>query len=176
MWEINIADQTVTFVVSMGIGGLFCTVYDIIRAMRKVCINSFFAVFFADIIIWVIYAFLTFIFLMSRTNGEIRGYVLVGELLGFILWRVSMSKVIFPLFAWIFINFAAVNRKISDHTGKIYIKVEKIVFKFLRAIASFLKCVTKSVKKLLKKGCGLLYTNINNVNVENVLNETKTEA
>ena len=82
MWEIDNYDQVITFLLSLVLGATFCAFYDVIRAVRRVCFNSFIAVNICDIVTWIIYAFVTFIFLISRTNGEIRSYVLFGELCG----------------------------------------------------------------------------------------------
>lgn len=176
MWEIDIANQAATFGLSICLGGLFCALYDIIRTMRKVCLNSFLAVFFTDIVLWIIYAFLTFIFLISRTNGEVRAYVLIGELAGFVLYRISLSRLLFPPFVWIVLKVVNLYATFTRYTARLYIRIETFILKFLHTTVVFLQSGVKSAKKLLKKGCGLLYTNTNNVNTENVLDETKTET
>jgi len=172
MWEINAYNQTVSFVLSLGLGAMFCILYDIIRAMRKVCLNTFWSVFFTDILIWLIYAFATFIFLVARTNGEIRGYILVGEFLGFALFRISISRFLFSVLSLVFVKTAAVKKAISSCVSKFYIKFETLGLKVWQGLSKFFK----SVKKLLKNTLKLLYTNKNIANTENTLNETKTKA
>ncbi|MBQ8740126.1 MAG: spore cortex biosynthesis protein YabQ [Clostridia bacterium] len=172
MWEINNYNQTITFLLALGLGALFCVLYDVIRAVRKVCLNSFWSVTFTDIFIWVLYAFTTFIFLVARTNGEIRGYVLAGELLGFILFRISFSRLLFPSLRFVFIKIAAVKKKVTKCIGWFYIKFEAFVFKIGKSISKFFK----STKKLLKNALKLLYTNKNIADTEKALNETKTKA
>ncbi len=172
MWEINSYNQTITFLLSLCVGGMFCGLYDIIRAARKVCLNSFWAVQLTDILLWVIYAFVTFIFLISRTNGEIRGYVLVGEALGFGMFRVSLSRLLFPVFKFIFLTASKINKIISGFLSDFYIKFESLIFKMGKSIFK----ISKSAKKLLKNVCRLLYTNKNIDSMEKALNETKTKA
>lgn len=172
MWEINTYNQTITFVLSVCLGALFCVLYDIIRAVRKVCLNSFWAVQFTDIFLWVFYAFATFIFLVARTNGEIRGYVLAGEFLGFILFRISFSRLLFPALRFVFIKIATVKKKVTRCISKFYIKFEALILKIGKSISKFFK----SAKKLLKNALKLLYTNKNIANTEKTLNETKTKA
>lgn len=172
MWEINAYNQTISFVLSLCLGALFCVLYDVVRAMRKVCLNSFWAVFFTDILIWLFYAFATFIFLVARTNGEIRGYILVGELFGFILFRISISRLLFSALCFVFIKAAAVNQIISGCIGRFYVKFESLGLKIWQGLSKFLK----SVKKLLKNTFKLLYTNKNIADTEKALNETKTKA
>ena len=172
MWEISAYNQTISFVLSLCLGALFCVLYDVVRAIRKVCLNSFWAVFFTDILIWLLYAFVTFIFLVARTNGEIRGYILVGELGGFILFRISISRLLFSAVCFVFIKAVAVKRMISGCIRRFYIKIDDLGFKIWQGLSKFLK----SVKKLLKNTFKLLYTNKNIADTENALNETKTKA
>lgn len=172
MWEINAYHQTISFVLSLCLGALFCALYDIVRAVRKVCLNSFWAVLFTDILIWVFYAFATFIFLIARTNGEIRGYILVGELSGFVLCRISLSRLFFPMLCFIITKAAAIKQKISCCISRFYIKFETLGLKIWQGLSNFFKCV----KKLLKNALKLLYTNKNIANTEKALNETKTKA
>lgn len=172
MWEISNYNQTITFLLSLCLGGIFCALYDIIRAARKVCFNSFWAVQFTDILTWILYAFVTFVFLVARTNGEIRGYVLIGEALGFVLYRISLSKLLFPIFKFVFIKAMAVNKKNTQLISRFYIKFEALTLKIWDGAFK----IFKSAKKLLKIGCRLLYTNRNIANTEKKLNETKTKA
>ncbi len=172
MWEISNFNQTITFLLSVCVGGLFCALYDIIRAARKVCLNSFWAVQFTDILLWTVYAIVTFIFLISRTNGEIRGYVLVGEAAGFGLFRVSLSRLLFPTFKFIFLTASKISKRISRFLNKFYIKFESLILKLCKSIFK----ISKSAKKLLKNVCRLLYTNKNIDSMEKTLNETKTKA
>lgn len=174
MWEINVCNQFLTFVYSLILGGLLCFSYDFIRAIRKSGFNYFIAVFFTDIIFWIISAFVTFIFLISRTNGEIRGYVIFGELVGFILFRITISKFIFYFFTVIFKLIIKCHSKIVIIFDAIYKKTADIFSKIWALMVKFLKSALKSIKKLLKIRHKVLYTNKNNADAEYVLNETKT--
>lgn len=170
MWEINNHNQIITFLLSVCLGVLCCAIYDIVRALRKVCLNSLLAITIGDILLWIFYAFITFIFLISRTNGEIRGYVLLGELLGFVLFRISISKFFYLFFKIIFQKLKAITQKINMLLSGFYIKIEHTAHKVLH----FLIKMLKAVKKLLKNTVKLLYTKKNIVSMEKTINETKT--
>lgn len=172
MWEINNQNQIITFLLSLCLGALCCALYDIVRAMRKVCLNSLLAITVGDILLWIFYAFITFIFLMSRTNGEIRGYVLFAELLGFVFFRISVSKVIYWFFNFIFQKIKVIMQKINFVLSAFYTKIEHLVLKAFQ----FLIKMLKTVKKLLKNTVKLLYTNKNIASMEKTVNETKTET
>lgn len=159
-----------TFLLSIGMGCLLCALYDVTRAWHKAGFSSFWSVFFTDIIFWVLSAFITFIFYISRTNGEIRGYVLIGEILGFVLFRISISKILFYILSNAFVFVNKISKIVSAKINVFYIKSEKVILKtFSHIIKNFKKC-----KKLLKIRSKLLYTNENNTSTEKVLNETKT--
>lgn len=176
MWEIDLNGQTQTFAYSLCLGALACLFYDVIRAIRRVWRNSAVAVFFEDLLFWIISAFATFIFLMARTSGEIRGYVLACEFSGFILCRLTLSK---PLF-FLTVHFFKILSKIITFTNNcinvFYTKIELTLSVILGKIYVFTGYLIKTAKKLLKKLHKLLYTKKSNINMEQSLNETKTET
>lgn len=174
MWEIGVGNQTVTFLYSLILGVILCVFYDFIRALRKAGFDSFWAVFLTDIVFWVFSAFAVFIFLISRTNGEIRGYVLFSAVAGFWLFRISFSKFLFPLLSLLFKTTLKLRSKTICFLDVIYSKINKIISLICSYTLKKLKLATKSIKKLLKNRSKVLYTNINNTDAENVLNETKT--
>ena len=129
MWEISNSNQIISFLFSMCLGAIFCIIYDVIRAVRKVCLSSFFAITVTDILLWVFYAFVTFIFLIARTDGEIRGYVLIGELLGFVIIRVSISVWVYKAMVFVFVQISLIKQTVIKCVKTIYCKIEKL---FLR--------------------------------------------
>lgn len=157
MWEISNYNQTIGFLLSMCVGCVFCFLYDILRALRKVGINSFFMVAITDVLIWMFYAFVTFIFLMATTNGEIRAYVLFGELIGFVLFRASVSKLLFPILKFVFLKIYTAKLKISQFFNKVYVKFECFFSKTFKYVCKFIKRIKKGLKNAFK----LLYTNKN---------------
>ena len=172
MWEISNNNQIITFVLSLLLGCIFCLLYDILRALRKVCLNSFMAINICDLICWIIYGFITFIFLIARTNGEIRGFVLLGELIGFVLFRVSISKYIVGILGWFFIKLAYIKQKIDGLFYLYFDKSEKGVLKTIKYVPK----IFKSIKKFLKSRLKLLYNKLNIIDVKRSLNETETKT
>ena len=174
MWEININNQFTTLLLSICLGCIGCVGYDVLRASRKAGFNSNIMVFITDIIFWVVNAFITFIFLIARTNGEIRGYVLVGELIGFVIFRISLSRFVLSIFTSVFSLFKKFVGCVNGGFEVLYVKTDIILHKIYKLSCKFIKSLSKSVKKLLKNGHKVLYTNKNNYDAEYVLNETKT--
>ncbi len=172
MWEINLSNQILTFLLSLCLGSILCIVYDFIRAIRKSGFNSFWSVFFVDILFSVFAAFITFVFLIARTNGEIRGFVLFGEVLGFIIFRLTFSQIIFRVLLFITKNIVLIFKTINILIVRLYINFEKTNKKLIKYFCSMFK----RVKKVLKNWGKVLYTNNNDVIMENDANETKAQT
>ena len=158
MWEINVWDQTQTFLFSLLLGAIFCLFYDVFRAMRKTGINSFVSVFITDMLFWIISAFATYLFLLSRTNGQLRGYVLLSLTGGFVICRISISNIFVKaltfLFTLAFKGFDKINKGANKILGAINAFFDKIYIFFAKKLILWLK----SAKKVLKNKVRLLYT------------------
>ena len=154
MWEISTSHQIINFGWSVVLGILFCVLYDVLRAFRKVISFSAVSIFFQDILFSLTVAFVTFTYLLSVTNGELRGFVFVGILLGFSLSRVSLSIVLVlflkKLFSLIYSFFSVVS-------NWFYATFDHLTENILK----FCQKRVKDLKKLLKNTRKLLYTNGN---------------
>ena len=151
MWEINSALQILFFGYSICLGIIYCLFYDVLRAMRNAIKISAFSVFFQYILYFVVIAFVTFIFLMATTNGEIRGYIIFGILIGFLVCFCTVSKFFIKLLNLVFKGVFTVFRKINSVYNTIFLKTERFFIKIFNLIKN-------TCKKLLKKVKGLLYT------------------
>ena len=116
------------------------------RATRKTGCASFLLVFLSDIFFWVVSAFVTFVFLISRTNGEIRGYVIISETIGFLIFRISISRVWFPGLVVCFKAIYKFKSILIYAFNSFYVEFEKLILKICNIVSKFLK----TVKKLLK--------------------------
>lgn len=151
MWEIDNLSQLIGFLYSAALGGFYCVAYDILRALRSEIKLGTAAVFATDILYSVLCAITCFCFLLSVTGGEPRAFVFAGAAVGFVILRLTVSRVLVLVFSkmvkaarfvfnWIsslFGRFFAVICKGTDFVGE---KMKKI-------------CVlcSNSLKKHLKK-------------------------
>lgn len=152
MWEISNNSQLAGFGLSIIFGMMYSALYDIFRAIRFRKNPHTIIVVIEDIIYFAIIAVITFLFLLSVTYGEVRFYVLLGIVLGFIIFRTTISrfylKIVIYLLKGVYLLF--------DYFSKgFYYFFDKIDIIF----DSFFKNTLKCFKKVLKKGKGLLYTN-----------------
>ena len=154
MWEINNSLQILSFLRSLILGVLLCVLYDFIKSARLMVDFSDITIFLQDIIYSCISAFVTFIFLLSVTNGEMRGYVILGILVGFIISRFTLSRLLCKFLKFIFGGVKRFFEVISRwFYGEFDLLTEKII--------KICKKTLKTVKKLLKNLECLLYTKTN---------------
>jgi spore cortex biosynthesis protein YabQ len=142
MWEISLSWQVISFLYALAVGVSLALFYDFFRSIRKEKKCNAVAVFFQDVFFWLVAAFVTFILLIARCNGEIRGYVLIGEVFGFLIYHFTLSRFIFPVFVF-FINII---RKFY----KIYFDVLSRFSDFLLKKMRFLPVLVKKTVKKLK--------------------------
>lgn len=166
MWEISINDQILTLLYSLCLGVILCVYYDIFRAFHKAGFDSPFQVFIGDILYCVTAAFATFLFLLSRTNGEIRGYVLVTALVGFIITRLTLSKLTFFLLTKTLLFIVTTLRFLRLNILRFLIVSGRYTVRFLKNSQKKASDGLKYIKKLLKSIAHLLYTKENNDGVE----------
>lgn len=148
MWEINNTLQLISIFYSLLLGIVFCVLFDIFGSFRIVKKHSQAAIFFEDVIFFATVAFITFIFLLAITNGEIRGYILFCVSLGFIFFKMTFSRFVKAFFVKIFSVFSLVLNTISK---SFYMLFEKNDI--------FMKNILKCFKKCLKNTISMLYTN-----------------
>lgn len=132
MWEIGLNHQALTVVLSVFVGFVFCLIFDTIKAIRVFLKLKTFGVFISDVLFFIIISPLEFCFLLSRSFGEIRGFILVAQVMGFFCFRSLISKTYIKLLIFL-LNIL---RKASDLVGRTFQvfseKVDKIVKFFLK--------------------------------------------
>lgn len=162
MWEIHSGDQAVTFLWSLLLGVLLCVFYDFFRAWRNVMSSRALSVAVQDIFFWLVSAVVTFLFMLARTGGEIRLFVLCGMAVGFSLFRFTLSRFTIIPFLLFFRAARFVSRKITAVYIVILTRLTALLNHFFTFCVKKYKNMRKVRKKLLKKGGGVLYTEATN--------------
>ena len=93
--EIHLIDQIGGFGVFCLFGMVVGVYYTGFKLLRYFIHYSRWAVFFQDIFFFVTSAVGTFMLLMNVTDGEVRGYMLLAMLLGFLVYYVTLGVPIF---------------------------------------------------------------------------------
>ena len=127
MWEINLNLQIEGFLWSMVFGAVFCIAFDIMNISGQQLKASKSAVFAADIVYFTVVSFVTFCLFLVFCSGEIRGFIFVGEIIGFFLCKKTVSKLYTPIMLIVFSLlkrlFLLINRRIF---GPVYVFFSKI--------------------------------------------------
>lgn len=140
MSVINIREQLYLFMLSGGMGFLLSLVYDFFKIIRLSFIRKRPAVFFWDVFYFLVVTFFTFSFLLVANKGEIRWFIMLGELVGFLCCRVFISSYIV---AW-----AIAVLKAEKAFIKIFLRIFFAPFKMLwRVIRRIPRVLVKSNKK-----------------------------
>lgn len=159
MWEISSVLQLQSLLYSVILGALICVFYDIISAVRLSGHNSFISVCIQDLFFWIVSAFAVFFFLLGVSNGEIRGYIIFGIIIGFTLLKITLSRYIVKALKTVFKFIIKIFRKLNAFTGRIFDLISVRFCKIRKKTNKKIKKGAESAKKLLKKGKSMLYTN-----------------
>ena len=135
MWEINSNLQILSFLYSLVFGGFFALLYDIFKALRLTNHFSSIAIFFQDILYFIIVGLISFCLFLALASGEIRSYILFGFLLGAIIWRITVSK----FFVKIFKTFFTLNKQFFKVVCSIFSRLEAIFEKIFKKFEIFFK-------------------------------------
>lgn len=91
--DITLAKETKLFLMSLGMGVVLSLCYDVLRLLRIQVHHKKSTVFAEDILYFLGSAFFTFLFLLKYHYGQVRGYVLIGEGLGWVIWHMTLGEV-----------------------------------------------------------------------------------
>ncbi len=140
MWEITLNNQLFGVLVSVVFGFLVALFYDVLKAYCiKYTPNKLF-VFFKDLFFAAFCALLEFLLLMALSNGAIRAYLLISQLVGFVLFRLFLSCY------WLKIVGFLLNI-----LNKIYTFCEGVLNKTNQIIGAFENYILKKAQNLYKK-------------------------
>ena len=120
---ISLAGQTIAFLYSCAFGVALCVVYDLFRAVRLFFLLGRVWTAFLDVLYFFLAAVFTFAFFMAVTQGEVRGYLYLGEFLGWFLYYETVGSWLFRLQNQIFSFLHRVMRKIASPFRKIVRKL-----------------------------------------------------
>ncbi len=127
------SQQLTAFLLSIVIGAVFCAVYDLIRVILHKQNPGGVVVFLSDVLFLCTCGIITFVFFLLFFKGMIRVYVFLGEALGFVIFRFTVSSL------W---------RRLWVGCGEL---VNKIVEAILFPLKKLLVIIKKHSKKALNK-------------------------
>lgn len=130
----SLYDQIKILIIFAITGIIIGLLFDFFRIQRKV-INTFdFITYLQDALFWILSGIVLIISIMNFTNGEIRSYMILGIIIGVVLYFNTFSKYIM---------------KISVGIANFFIKI-------LNILISPIKKLSKKLKKSWKKKDNML--------------------
>ena len=144
MWEINLGKQLLAFAVSILLGGVLCTLYGVFSAFRRANNSGKIWVIIQDIVYFSVSAVITFVFLSALTNGEVRGYFILGELTGFALIKISFYKIFVKALIKVNVSLKKALSLISDVNYRILAAIYKLISKNIKKMQKIFKKIIKT--------------------------------
>ena len=149
------------FLISILYGILLLVVYDCIRIFRRIVPHRGFFVAVEDIIFWLVASIVIFIMIYERNNGTIRGFAILGMLLGMVIYNQLLSKYVVKGITLIIKTILKVIKKglsilfkpfvfLAKKIGMVFGFATRKVHKAKSKIGSRYKKVRKSSVKQLK--------------------------
>ena len=158
------AQQTMVFLQSMVLGALLGLLFDDFRIIRIAIPATKLFVAMQDIVFFAVCAAATFLFLLSGADGKVRFFLIIGEVLGAVIYFCSLSivvmsfsRVIISVVHWL-INL--VMSFVILPILKIISQIVEIMLWPLRFLNNIWKKVCQRAKYSLKRHCVLLYNHI----------------
>lgn len=134
MYSVPQSEQLSIFVAALGTGFILGIVYDILRAIRLSFTSSKAAVVIFDLLYCFIFWLGSFLFIIALNKGELRFYIVAGEIIGALFYYVSF--------------------------GIAAIKLTDVFVKFLKRFYSFIFRIISAPFRLLKRVLNHLKTKL----------------
>lgn len=83
---------------SIGVGVLLCFFYILVQGLARLFGEGRFSYYIADGLFCVIFALISFFFMVLYNNGRVRLHLILGEGAGFFLFYFSAGKYLYALF------------------------------------------------------------------------------
>lgn len=126
-----IQNQLFSFFIYVIVGILLGFIFDIFRALRKSIKNSTVATNIEDILFVIISFIIIAMVVQIVSKGELRFYILLGIILGILIYFLSVSKYIITGETWILKSIIKILKSIYNFFIKFFKKINDLILKFL---------------------------------------------
>ncbi len=93
----TVASQLTIFLFSAILGAVLGVIYDIIGVFNAVIKENLVRIFAQDVLYFIVSAVITFVYMLVTNGGEIRIYIVVGEAVGWLIYRATLGKFIYKI-------------------------------------------------------------------------------
>ena len=91
---VSVSTQAIIFIQSVAGGMLIAFIYDLFRIKRKTIRTRTISLYIEDFIFWILVALVMFGVVYRSNDGEVRGYIFLGTLIGVILYMLLLSRIV----------------------------------------------------------------------------------
>ena len=146
--QATISSQVYIFLYSVAGGALIAFMYDVFRIKRKAIKTGVFIIQLEDLIFWLLVAFVVFGVLYYSNEGEIRGFIFIGTVLGAVLYMLVLSRVIMSISMFAL----KIIYRIVKAIWKVISYPFMLLFKILKLPVVFMaKLIKGGIKKIRQK-------------------------
>lgn len=156
---VSVSSQAYVFLFSIIGGALAGLIYDIFRIKRRMVQTGKWITCFEDICYWVIIALIMFMLICYSNEGEIRGYIFAGNVIGAVLYILLLSRITRKLLILLIesvIRLFGIIWKVLSYPFTIIYKIldasGKFVLKYIKNVAEHIK-IDKKIKMIKKAFC-----------------------
>ncbi len=121
------------------LGIIMGIIYDVFRIIRLLINWKDWQIFIQDIVYFFIVGVFTFLFTLAYNKGDVRAYLIAGEIIGWILYYITIGEIVYHF-----------SEAIARFIKKILSKFIKIIRNLVIKIVN--KCKIRSRKKQEKVG------------------------
>lgn len=144
---ILIAEQVYIFLYAILAGCIVTFLYDIIRIKRRAIKTNTIIISLEDILFWLIAAILVFLTVYSSNDGQMRGFILIGNILGVVFYLSLLSRFVIAS-SMIVINFL---KKLILFVWMVISYPFKLIFRILSVPVRFFgRCLGKPGRAILR--------------------------
>ena len=128
MTDVTVAKETMLFFQSLILGAGLSLLYDVLRIIRRETRHQAVAVSLEDVVYFLVCGMVTFGFILKDNSGQVRGYIVVGEVIGWIICHMTVGEAAVRIspFVWIGRRFCRLIRKIEK---RLCINLKKVMQK-----------------------------------------------
>jgi hypothetical protein len=164
---IYLAEQTRFFLEAILLGAAFGLLYDALRITRLAIPAPYAVVFVEDVLYFLFLGMATFLFLMRTIDGQVRFFILVGAVIGALLYFMSVSVLVMMVSGAI---IKAVKAFIGFIVYRLFVPIYRLLYSIValiirpvRFFINFLKKIAQRCKYRLKVRRKVLYNHFKSV-------------
>ena len=142
----TLSEQTVYFFASVVFGAALSALYGLVRLIRVLVDRNFFDVI-SDILFFIAAGVLTSLFALPFNKGDVRGFIVLGEAIGFLSVHLTLGAMFARAFGAVIMALRKFTQKIFKIVKKLFQKVLNFMHFILYNINVIKDRVHRSVSK-----------------------------